>query len=90
MAYDENCQVAQSPFHWVGREGQVPLWLVLHGTAGPGAVSWFQNPQSQVSANYVITRDGNIWGCVDENDASWGNGVLTSGHDAFWDTLNLN
>jgi N-acetyl-anhydromuramyl-L-alanine amidase AmpD len=74
-----------SPFHWNGREGYKPRWIILHGTAGPGAVSWFQNPQSNVSANYVVERDGSVVCCVEEEHAAWGNGVLTKGHASFWD-----
>ncbi len=73
-----------SPNYQAGREGCIPKWLIIHGTAGPGAVSWFQNPASQVSAHYVIELDGSITCCVDEDDTAWANGVITDGHDPWW------
>lgn len=48
--------------------------LVLHGTAGGGTVSWFQNPSSQVSAHYVVEQDGRIVQMVSEDDTAWHNG----------------
>ncbi len=37
-----------------------------------GAISWFQNRQSQVSAHYVIrSSDGQITQMVEENDTAW-------------------
>lgn len=43
--------------------GGKPRFLVIHYTAGgtgDGAVSWFKNPQSKVSAHLVIGHDGEI------------------------------
>ncbi len=87
---DEKSVLMQSPFHWNGREGHTPRWIVLHSTSGGGAASWFQNPQAQVSTNYVIEKDGTIINCVDELDAAYGNGPLEPGHAAFWDTIGCN
>ena len=50
--------------------------LVLHGTAGGGTVSWFQNSASQVSAHYVVEQDGRIVQMVSEDDTAWHNGKL--------------
>jgi N-acetyl-anhydromuramyl-L-alanine amidase AmpD len=91
-----------SPFHWTGREGQTPKWIVLHGTAGgtsAQAISeWFQNPAAQVSANYTVGTDGIIVQSVLEQDAPYANGFIsgqsgTSGdgygngfHDGWWDS----
>ncbi|MFF3731032.1 N-acetylmuramoyl-L-alanine amidase [Streptomyces sp. NPDC002476] len=38
----------------------VPQGIVVHYTAGSydGAVSWFQDPVSRVSAHFVVARDG--------------------------------
>jgi N-acetyl-anhydromuramyl-L-alanine amidase AmpD len=77
-----------SPFHWIGREGHQPRWLILHGTAGGSSAEaiarWFQNPNAEVSAHYVIGRDGVVVQCVRESDAAYANGALTAGHDHFW------
>jgi N-acetyl-anhydromuramyl-L-alanine amidase AmpD len=72
-----NITTVLSPHFWKGRSGYTPKYIILHGTAGPGAVSWFQNPVSEVSAHYVIERDGSVVCCVDENNAAWANGVVT-------------
>ncbi len=69
---------AASPNFWTGRQGQAVKAIVLHGTAGPGAVSWFANPGSQVSAHYVVDVDGTITQCVAEADSAWHAGVVTS------------
>lgn len=47
-----------------------PRWLVMHYTASAnaaGAISWFADPQSKVSAHIVIARDGTITQCVPFN-----------------------
>ena len=88
-----------SPFHWNGREGHVPKWLIIHSTAGGSTAeaiaSWFQNPDAQAAANYVIGRDGTVIQCVRESDAPWANGIISgpsgvSGdgihHDSWWDS----
>lgn len=47
-----------------------PRWLVMHYTASAnaaGAISWFADPQSKVSAHIVIAKDGTITQCVPFN-----------------------
>jgi N-acetylmuramoyl-L-alanine amidase len=47
-----------------------PRWLVMHYTASAnasGAISWFEDPQSKVSAHIVIAKDGTITQCVPFN-----------------------
>jgi N-acetylmuramoyl-L-alanine amidase len=67
-----------------GIEGQQPRWVVLHSTAGGGAVEWLTNPASGVSAHYVIKQDGSIYQLVDEADSAYANGVLEAGCDSWW------
>lgn len=78
-----------SPNFWAGRFGATPKFVILHGTAGgtsaQNIANWFANPASQVSSHYVIDRDGTIFQCVKEEDSAWANGVITAGHDAWWD-----
>lgn len=69
-----------------GRNGQIIRGIVEHRTAGPGAVSWFQNPASQVSANYVILLDGTIVCCVEEEDAAWHAGVVQPQSEFYGET----
>jgi MYXO-CTERM domain-containing protein len=48
--------------------------IVIHVTQGSygGAVSWFQNGDSQVSAHYVIrSSDGQVTQMVEEEDVAW-------------------
>ena len=68
---------APSPNYWPGRSGHAVTAVVLHGTAGPGAVSWFANPASAVSAHYVVGEDGSVTQCVAEADSAWHAGVVT-------------
>ncbi|MEV8009941.1 peptidoglycan recognition family protein [Streptomyces sp. NPDC086122] len=46
--------------HRSGGSAMVPQGIVVHYTAGSydGAVSWFQDPVSRVSAHFVVARDG--------------------------------
>ncbi|CAG7815927.1 unnamed protein product [Allacma fusca] len=77
-----------SPHHYSGRNGYAPKWLILHGTAGGSSAEniarWFQNPDSQVAAHYVIGQDGKVVQCVDESSGAWANGRIESGADSWW------
>lgn len=99
MTDEEGVLWVPSPFHWNGREGQEPHWLILHGTAGgttaEAIAAWFQNPDAQASAHYIVGRDGTVVQCVRESDAPWANGIIsgppgTGGdgvhHDSWWDS----
>ncbi len=64
-----------------GRLGVI-RFIVLHGT-GKGqnvpcdaplaqyAVNWFKDPASEVSAHYVVTRQGEVWQVVREVDTAY-------------------
>jgi len=43
---------------------------VVQGTAA-GAVSWFQNSSSNVSAHYVVGDKGRVYQCVRHEDVAW-------------------
>ncbi|MEO0132624.1 MAG: peptidoglycan recognition family protein [candidate division WOR-3 bacterium] len=48
--------------------------IVLHSTGSDdvnGVISWFKNPASQVSAHYVIDKDGTVYKLVRLNDIAW-------------------
>lgn len=48
--------------------------VVLHATATSGLESpkdWLTNPDSKVSAHYLIGRDGACFQLVSENDVAW-------------------
>jgi len=72
-----------SPNYWQGDARDHPrgriTGIVLHATAGlePGPVEWFQSPASQVSAHYIVNRDGSVYQCVRESDSAWHAGEMT-------------
>jgi N-acetyl-anhydromuramyl-L-alanine amidase AmpD len=48
--------------------------IVIHVTQGSwsSAVNWFQNPNAQVSAHFVVrSRDGRIAQCLGASDIGW-------------------
>ena len=56
------------------RDGLRPRLVVLHYTAmkdAAGAIRHLCNPKAEVSAHYVIARDGDISQLVDENLRAW-------------------
>ncbi len=60
-----------------GRFGKDIKYIVLHSSWGTarGSVQWFKNPKAQASANYVISKTGEITLCVPEKNASWSVGL---------------
>jgi N-acetyl-anhydromuramyl-L-alanine amidase AmpD len=68
-----------SPNKWEGRQGHRITGIVVHATAGlePGPVEWFQTPASQVSAHYIVNRDGTVVQTVREADSAWHAGEMT-------------
>lgn len=88
MTQDDHALWIPSPFFTAGREGLKPRYVILHGTAGgtsaQAIASWFQSSQANVSAHYIVGPDGVIVQCVDENNWSWANGVISEGHDPWW------
>lgn len=48
-------------------------YVVIHDIEGSyeGAISWFQNPNANVSAHYVIANEGDITQMVWEEDIGW-------------------
>lgn len=47
--------------------------IVLHNTAGSlsGSLARFQDPKAQVSAHYVVDRNGDVYQVVDEKNVAW-------------------
>jgi N-acetyl-anhydromuramyl-L-alanine amidase AmpD len=65
--------------YWPGRAGRAVEAVCLHITDGEtaaGALSWFADPESGVSAHYVVDRDGAIYRALPEGDTAWANGGL--------------
>lgn len=48
-------------------------YVVIHTIEGSaaGAISWFQNSSSNVSAHYVVSYGGTIYQCVADKDIAW-------------------
>lgn len=64
--------------HDSGRFGHQIEMIVIHFTAsgsGTGTVCWFKNPQSKVSAHYVIDRDGRMFQVVKDGNNAWHAGL---------------
>jgi N-acetyl-anhydromuramyl-L-alanine amidase AmpD len=88
--------------NWSSRDGAVTRWIIIHGTAGFTTAQqvgeYFSTTASQVSAHYVVGRDGVIVRCVAESNAAWSNGIISGPagrggdgvhHDAWWDDAPL-
>lgn len=67
-----------------GRNGNKPLWIILHGTAGGTSAqeiaTYFQGTEgtgNPVSSHYIIGEDGTIVQTVLEANSAYGNGVIT-------------
>lgn len=54
-------------------------YVVIHVTEGSatGAVSWFKNSSSNVSAHYVVAHSGTIYQCVADSNIAWHAGNWT-------------
>jgi len=80
MAIITQLQIAwqPSPNFWQGRRNRKVEAIVIHITDGTlkGVLSWFSTPKSQVSAHYVIAKDGKIIKMVKEEDSAWHAGVV--------------
>ncbi len=62
-----------SPNHSSRRGATVDV-ILLHHTAGSDGqkdVEWLCNPASQVSAHYLVDRDGTLYQLVEEDRAAW-------------------
>ena len=73
MAYD----FLQSPNYWKGRLGQKVEGICFHHTGGTfsSAKNTFLSPSSQVSATYLIRKDGYVLQMVSIDDSAWTQGV---------------
>ncbi len=70
--YPAAANFIQSPHHYSNRTSYE--FVVIHTMQGSysGCISWFQNPTSQVSANYLVrSSDGQITQMVHDNQGAW-------------------
>lgn len=82
QASDTECDVADrfvSSPNYSDRDASID-WIVMHVTVGSydGAISWFENPDSNVSAHYVVSNyddtaydPGHVTQMVAHEDAAW-------------------
>lgn len=65
-----------SPHHSArpkGSDGDIDT-IVLHhtaGTTGLGDLAWMCNPKSELSAHYLVDRDGTIYQLVEDSRRAW-------------------
>jgi hypothetical protein len=80
MPFSSLAQWHGSPNHYNGRYGYHIDHITLHIIVGDsqGALSTFDNPNSQASSNYVIGSTGSTFCCVDENNGAWADGSFES------------
>ncbi|VAV83689.1 1,6-anhydro-N-acetylmuramyl-L-alanine amidase [hydrothermal vent metagenome] len=60
--------------HYSSRKGEPVDMIVIHYTASgslDGTTSWFQGPESKVSAHYLVGKDGSVVQMVKEADKAW-------------------
>lgn len=63
----------------IGRDGYKVKAIILHitGDSNKGqAISWFENPDSKVSAHFVIEKDGLVYMCVNPANKAYHAGVV--------------
>jgi N-acetylmuramoyl-L-alanine amidase len=64
---------ATSPHHNARPDPGIDC-IVIHDTESATAreaLSWFESPESKVSAHYVVDRDGTIYRCVPDARRAW-------------------
>lgn len=64
-----------------GTDGRLPIDLIVFHTADgtlPGTLAWFNNPASQVSSNYVLDINGQLYAMLEEYYVPYTNGDLTA------------
>lgn len=61
-----------SPHH-MSRKGHAIQGIVIHRMVGTyqGTIAWFENPESNVSAHYLISQEGEVTQMVRDQEAAW-------------------
>lgn len=83
---------AKSPNYRTGRKERQIIAIVNHITAGlmPGTLSWLQNPSAQASAHYLVTKNGQIYQLVKDEDTAWHAGIVNQPNWHLYDGTNPN
>ena len=89
---DHRIEWAPSPNYTPGRNGRKILAIVCHITAGlmPGCLSWLRNPKAQASAHYLVTKAGEIYQLVKDEDTAWHAGFVNKPQWDLYDGTNPN
>ena len=66
--------------------------IIDHITAGlmPGTLSWLKNPAAQASAHYLITKRGDLYQLVKDEDTAWHAGIINKPNWSLYDQLRYN
>jgi N-acetylmuramoyl-L-alanine amidase len=83
---------AGTPNYTKGRAGRKPTAIVNHITAGnyPGCLVWMCNPKAQASAHYLVTKAGQIFQLVRDEDTAWHAGAANKPTWPLYDGTNPN
>lgn len=83
---------APSPNFTPGRQGRSIIAIVDHITAGlmPGTLSWLRNPASAVSTHYLVTKRGEVYQLVKDEDTAWQAGIVNRPVWPLYDGTNPN
>lgn len=82
--------LALSPNRWVGSLKD-PRYYVAHTTEGTSSLGWLRNPASQVSATWLVPRDGPDWWRLGaDDDAMWHAGFTFEPSTPLWGGGNPN
>lgn len=81
-----------SPNYSKGRRGKRIIAIVDHITAGsfPGCLSWMKNPRAKASAQYLVTKKGQIFQLVKDEDTAWHAGFINKHTWSLYDGTNPN
>lgn len=85
-------QFTGTPNYQKGRGGRKPIAIVNHITAGlmPGCLSWMRNPVAKASAHYLVTKTGEIFQLVKDEDTAWHAGIVNRPSWQLYDGTNPN
>ena len=86
-------EIKQSPSPNFGsRDGIKIIAIVNHITSGkfPGCKDWLCNPKSQASAHYIVTRAGEIYQLVADENKAWHAGAVNKHSWPLYDGTNPN
>lgn len=87
-----NTEWSPSPNFTRGRNGKKIIAIVNHITAGlmPGTLSWLKNSKAQASAHYLVTKGGQIFQLVKDEDTAWHAGIVNKPNWPLYDGSNPN